>query len=93
MFSKYVTRTKELLDIINLPHKDFLIKYLGLLLIKGKLRYSDCDDLISSLEKSLARWRARRLSYVGRVQLLNWVNYIGSKLQDKAPQEYYHEDL
>lgn len=71
---------RECKDALDVAMVAFLIRYLGLPLALGKLKYVDCNRLIASLEKALSRWWVAKLSYAGRVQLLNWsiqgrVNY------------------
>lgn len=58
----------ELQALMEVPKVDFPIKYLGLPLTPGKVKHADCGGLLASL----SRWRGRKLSYMGRVQLLNW---------------------
>lgn len=73
VFAKTVTRLQELVKVLNIPKINFPLKYLGLTLTKGKLKYNDYSGLITLLEKTLTRWRAKGLSYASIIQLLNLV--------------------
>lgn len=73
VFSKVVGQAQDLINILGIPLTQFPLKYLGLPLTKGKLHYRDYGALLTSLEKTLDRWKTKWLSYSGRIQLLNWV--------------------
>lgn len=73
IFSKSLDQAQDLANILGIPLAQLPIKYLGLPLTKGKLCYRDCGALLTSVEKTLDRWKTKWLSYAGRVQLLNWV--------------------
>ncbi|CAL1383693.1 unnamed protein product [Linum trigynum] len=45
------------------------VRYLGLPLLSGKLRDSDCGVLLEKLTKKVRSWRAKKLTYAGRIQL------------------------
>ena len=55
------------------------IKYLGMPLSASKLTKSDCQILIEKIIAKIQSWARKRLSYAGRVQLLNSV-LIGMQL-------------
>lgn len=58
--------------IIQLTTSNFPTRYLGLPLMMDRLKLSDYGALLMMLEKTLSRWRSSKLSYVRRLQLLNW---------------------
>lgn len=62
---------RRLEDVIKISSREFPIKYLGIPLTSRRLGHKDCDGLIASLEKYLSRWKGMKLSYVGRLKLLN----------------------
>ncbi|CAN1304729.1 LINE-1 reverse transcriptase homolog [Linum perenne] len=49
------------------------VKYLGIPLISGKLKAEDCRVLIERITARINSWKAKTLSYAGRVQLINSV--------------------
>lgn len=65
---------REILEnLIQISAKDFPIRYLRPPLTTGNLKHSDYGGLIASLEKHLSCRQGRKLSYVGQMQLFNWV--------------------
>ncbi|CAL1413008.1 unnamed protein product [Linum trigynum] len=52
----------------NLP-----VHYRGLPLLSGKLSSVEIDSLVEKIKKRIRSWRSKKLSYVGRLQLLNSV--------------------
>ncbi|CAN1136539.1 LINE-1 retrotransposable element ORF2 protein [Linum perenne] len=48
-------------------------RYLGVPLTTGKLRRVDCRALLDKITKRITDWRAKKLSYAGKIQLLNLV--------------------
>lgn len=50
----------------------FPTRYLGMPLAPKVLSTRDCGRLLEVLENMMARWKAKLLSYAGRVQLINW---------------------
>ncbi|XP_031745326.1 uncharacterized protein LOC116405480, partial [Cucumis sativus] len=49
------------------------VSYLGLPLLSGRLRSSDCDPLIQCITSRIRSWYARVLSFAGRLQLVRSV--------------------
>ncbi|XP_031741727.1 uncharacterized protein LOC116403921 [Cucumis sativus] len=49
------------------------VSYLGLPLLSGRLRSSDCDPLIQCITSRIRCWSARVLSFAGRLQLVRSV--------------------
>ena len=49
------------------------VRYLGLPLLLGRLRSSDCDPLIQRITSRIRSWPARVLSFAGRLQLVRLV--------------------
>ncbi|CAL1410310.1 unnamed protein product [Linum trigynum] len=46
------------------------VRYLRLPLLSGKLRDSDCEVLLEKLTKKIISWRAKKMTYAGRIQLV-----------------------
>lgn len=81
IFSKRVTDKAQLASILGFQIKDLPIKYFGVPLTGKAIRFSDCDGLLAELKNILTRWSSKKLSYMGRIQLVEWVfqgkfNYI-----------------
>ncbi|CAL1413095.1 unnamed protein product [Linum trigynum] len=49
------------------------VRYLGLPLMSGKLSSTEVDILVDKFTKRVKSWRAKKLTYVGRLQLINSV--------------------
>ena len=49
------------------------VRYLGLPLLSGRLRSSDCDPPIQRITSRIRSWYARVLSFAGRLQLVRSV--------------------
>ncbi|CAL1376735.1 unnamed protein product [Linum trigynum] len=49
------------------------VRYLGLPLLSGKLSSVEIDSLVDKITKRIKSWQAKKLSYAGRLQLLNSV--------------------
>ncbi|GLT50497.1 hypothetical protein SLA2020_239800 [Shorea laevis] len=49
------------------------VRYLGVLLITGKLTYKDLQPLIAKITDRMSSWSAKHLSFVGRLQLISSV--------------------
>ncbi|XP_038880484.1 uncharacterized protein LOC120072144 [Benincasa hispida] len=49
------------------------VRYLGLLLLAGRLRAVDCAPLIQRITTHIRNWAARSLSFAGRLQLVSSV--------------------
>lgn len=60
-------------NIIGMPLGSLPIKYLGLPLIHRKLGYYDCSPFLDKLRARISSWIASKLSYGGRLQLINSV--------------------
>ncbi|CAN1153332.1 LINE-1 retrotransposable element ORF2 protein [Linum perenne] len=52
---------------------DIPFRYLGVPLTVGKLRKNDCKVLLDKITRRVMDWRAKKLSYAGKIQLLNSV--------------------
>ena len=57
-------------SILNMPTAKLPIKYLGLPLSSKRLNFNDCQPLLSKIQQRLAGWKAKVLSYAGRVELI-----------------------
>ena len=51
---------------INVQRTSTLEKYLGIPLVKGRIKKEVFDDLTQSIKKQLSRWKANSLSQSGR---------------------------
>ncbi|CAN1148886.1 LINE-1 retrotransposable element ORF2 protein [Linum perenne] len=49
------------------------VKYLGVPLISGKLKSEDCNNLVDKITARVTSWKAKSLSYAGKLQLVNSV--------------------
>lgn len=60
--------TKQyLLNRLGFMEEKFPVKYLGVPLISAKLTQDDCAPIIDKVRRSLVLWRAKQLTYAGRV--------------------------
>lgn len=50
-----------------------LVKYLGVPLISSKLSKEDCAPIVDKVKRKLTSWSTKKLSYAGRIQLINSV--------------------
>lgn len=64
---------QSILDTTGLSQGSFPIRYLGLPLITGKLKISDCMPLVRKLCARIEVWTSIFLSYAGRLQLIKSV--------------------
>ncbi|KAL4354455.1 hypothetical protein GQ457_06G034820 [Hibiscus cannabinus] len=49
------------------------VRYLGIPLVTRRLTEKDCDVLLEKVKARLGQWSSRKLSYAGRLQLINAV--------------------
>lgn len=49
------------------------IQYLGTPLTGKLVRHKDCDGLLAKLKGILTKWSSKKLSYMDRVQLVDWI--------------------
>lgn len=73
IFSKCIRDRAELVGILGFQTKELPVRYLGMPLTGKLVRYKDCDGLLAELRGILTRWSAKKLSYAGRTQLIDWV--------------------
>lgn len=73
IFSKRVTDKSDLAAILGFQTAELLIKYLGSSLTKKSVRFKNCDSLLEELRGFLTRWNRKKLSYMGRIQLVDWI--------------------
>lgn len=71
IFSKRVTDRAELAAILGFQQCELPIKYLGTPLTGRSIRYRDCDGLMAELRSLITRLSDRKLSYMGRIQLVD----------------------
>lgn len=73
IFSKRVPDKVKLARILEFQVKELPIKCLGTPITGKLIRYIDCDGLLAELRNSLIRWSKKKLSYMGRIQLVDWI--------------------
>ncbi|CAN1773889.1 LINE-1 retrotransposable element ORF2 protein [Linum perenne] len=54
-------------------------RYLGVPLTSGKLRRNDCKTLLEKITKRVTDWKSKKLSYAGKLQLIDSVISEGGK--------------
>lgn len=57
----------------RLPSQSLPLKYLGVPISGKSLSSNNCAVLIAELQAIIVRWSKRCFSYMGRVQLVDWV--------------------
>lgn len=72
ILSKRVSDKAQTASILGFQLKELPIKYLGVPLIGKAIRFSDCDGLLAELRNILTRWSSKKLSYMGRIRLVEW---------------------
>ena len=65
----------QILDVLQFKEGTLPVRYLGLPLISGSLRLKDCQPLIDKIQGRVKSWSSRKLSFAGRLQLLQSVPY------------------
>lgn len=60
-------------EILAFPSKCLSLMYLGLPIPRKKKPHSLFLILSEPIDKMLAKWKGRCLSYAGRIQLVNWI--------------------
>lgn len=73
VFSKRVSDGNDLASILGFQTKELPVRYLGTPMTDRLIRYKDCDGFLAELRSILTRWSSKKLSYVGRTQLVDWV--------------------
>ena len=71
----------QLADILEVPRTVHMEKYLGIPLVKGRIKKEIFHELIASIKKQLSKWKANSLSQAGRALLIqsnlnSKVNYM-----------------
>jgi hypothetical protein len=64
---------QNLFELLHMPERVLLVRYLGVPLISKRLSAADCDSLISKISPKIDSWLVRKLSFAGRLQLLSSV--------------------
>jgi hypothetical protein len=73
-FSKMGEVEKTMLaDIMQITRGEFPVQYLGLPLTPRKWNAQACEKLIERIVGRLRSWDSRKLTYAGRIQLVNTV--------------------
>lgn len=60
----------ELQNISNFPPGEFLVRYLGLPLIHGKIKCSHFAPPVEGISKRINEWTTSSLSYAGKLELI-----------------------
>ncbi|KAJ0548751.1 putative RNA-directed DNA polymerase [Helianthus annuus] len=63
----------RILSIMPFEEGVLPVRYLGVPLVSTRLKYKDCKRLIESMESRITDWKAKCLSFAGRVQLIRSV--------------------
>ena len=66
---------RQILDVLQFKEGSLPVRYLGLPLISGRLRLKDCQPPIDKIQGRIKSWSSRKLSFAGRLQLLQSVLY------------------
>ncbi|CAL1356047.1 unnamed protein product [Linum trigynum] len=70
---KSVLFKQATLQISGFAEGELPVRYLGVPLLSGKLPSSETDKLVAIITKKIQSWRAKKLSYAGRLQLISSV--------------------
>lgn len=73
IFSKRVDNKSQLAAILGFQINELPIRYLGTPLTGRLIKYRDCDSMLAELRNFITRWSTKRLSCMGRIQLVNWI--------------------
>lgn len=63
----------SLASLLGMRLGKLLVRYLGVPLISGKHKDSDCQPLIAKITARISRWTSKYLTFVGRFQLIDSV--------------------
>ncbi|XP_020680279.1 uncharacterized protein LOC110097948 [Dendrobium catenatum] len=72
LLSKNVTNDEAIYSTLNIPISTAPVKYLGILIFHRRLKICDYQPLLEKISGSLDGWKARNLSFVGRLQYHNY---------------------
>ncbi|CAL1378578.1 unnamed protein product [Linum trigynum] len=61
------------LNLSSFEEGELSVRYLGFPLISGKLSSTEIDILVDKVTKRIKSWRAKKLTYAGRLQLISSV--------------------
>ena len=67
------TYNSSVLQVFQFPCGTLPLKYLGVPLITTKLSYANCHMLIDGITSRIRNWKAKLLSFAGRLQLIQSV--------------------
>ncbi|XP_043697089.1 uncharacterized protein LOC122647851, partial [Telopea speciosissima] len=67
------TSSMELSELMGFSETTLPIRYLGVPLVSGRLSLKDCSPILDLVRRKLEGWKARFLSYAGRLQLISSV--------------------
>ena len=65
----------QILEILNFKEGKLPVRYLGMPLLPGKLSLKDCQPVLDKILARINTWSNRKLSFAGRLQLLQSVLY------------------
>ncbi|XP_028555063.1 uncharacterized protein LOC110115909 [Dendrobium catenatum] len=72
LISKGALQAEQICDILHIQQSFNPLKYLGLPIFYSKLKALDFQPLILNISSSLEGWKAKTLSFAGRIQFLNF---------------------
>lgn len=64
------TIKEQVLNILHFKEGHLSVRYLGVPLISGKLKYQDCVPLIDKMTAIISSWASKVLSFSSRLQLI-----------------------
>lgn len=64
------TIKEQMLNILHFKEGHLSVRYLGVPLISGKLKYQDCVPLIDKMTAIISSWASKVLSFSSRLQLI-----------------------
>ncbi|KAI0501031.1 hypothetical protein KFK09_019249 [Dendrobium nobile] len=72
LFSRNVLNVHCISSILNIPITSYLIKYLGIPIFHRRLKLIDFQPLLQKIYSSLDGWKAKTLSFAGRMQFIKF---------------------
>lgn len=71
--SKRALDKAQLAAVLGFTQNNLPVNYLGVPLTGRSISSRDCSALITDLQGIFDRWKGKRLSYSGRIQLIEWI--------------------
>lgn len=69
-------RKNDIIDFSGFKQGEFFMKYFGVVLFHKKWNVNDCQVITEKIIKRIKYWILRRLIYVGRVILVNFILFF-----------------